>query len=168
MDLDSRDYAVKQDEKDSLRDFRKQFIIPSRADLQRKTLKSDRSNPDTSGDCTYLCGNSLGLQPVLTRTYLQQYLDTWATKGVFGHFKDIEDSNLAPFVEMDEDVLQDMAQIVGAKRDEVAVMGTLTSNLHFMMASFFKPTKKRWKIILEGKAFPSDHVRDLYNFIRKR
>jgi len=51
-----------------------------------------------------------------------------------------------------------MAKIVGAQADEVAVMETLTANLHFLMASFYRPTKERYKIIIEGKAFPSDHV----------
>lgn len=51
-----------------------------------------------------------------------------------------------------------MAPVVGASQSEVAVMGTLTANLHLLMASFYRPTKEKFKIILEGKAFPSDHV----------
>lgn len=157
MDINSRDYAKQQDDQDPLNQFRSQFVIPSKADLARKTLKHDGTENDESGDSTYLCGNSLGLQPKLTRSYLQQYLDTWATKGVYGHFKAIEDTSLVPFMNMDEDLQEDMAKVVGAKPSEVAVMQTLTANLHLMMASFFQPTKDRWKIILEGKAFPSDH-----------
>jgi kynureninase len=56
-----------------------------------------------------------------------------------------------------------MADLIGAKPSEVAIMQTLTANLHLMMASFYQPTKERWKIILEGKAFPSDHV-SLFSF----
>ena len=51
-----------------------------------------------------------------------------------------------------------MAPLVGALSEEVAVMQTLTANLHLMMASFYQPTRSKYKIILEGKAFPSDHV----------
>ncbi|OQO10782.1 hypothetical protein B0A48_04082 [Cryoendolithus antarcticus] len=141
-------------------DFRHMFKIPTKGDLRRKTLKmSDDipTRPDDNEPCVYLCGNSLGLQPTLIRQYLEQYLDTWATKGVFGHFTEINDSNLAPWMHVDDDLVEDMATIVGAKSSEVAVMQTLTANLHLLMASFYKPTKERYKVILEGKAFPSDH-----------
>ena len=158
MDINSKDYAKQQDNNDPLQRFRKMFVVPSKADLASKTLQRKPAADGQDDESTYLCGNSLGLQPTLARKYIQQYLDTWATKGVFAHFKKIEDSNLVPFMNMDESVQEDMAKIVGAKRDEVAIMQTLTVNLHLMMASFYKPTKGRWKIILEGKAFPSDHV----------
>jgi kynureninase len=58
-----------------------------------------------------------------------------------------------------------MAPIVGALKSEVAVMGTLTANLHLLMASFYRPTRERYKIIIEGKAFPSDHVRFLESIL---
>lgn len=158
MDIFTEAYAKQQDEQDPLRHLRDYFVIPSRADLARKTIAP--SAPREAGQdepSIYLCGNSLGLQPTLTRKYMQQYLDTWATKGVYGHFKEVEDSNLAPWLHVDDDVLEDVATIVGALPSEVAVMQTLTANLHLMMASFYQPTKERYKIILEGKAFPSDH-----------
>lgn len=159
-DIFSQAYADRQDRHDPLRKLRSSFLIPSRGDLRGKTIARRRSFSQDDGEpSTYLCGNSLGLQPALTGTYMQQYLDTWATKGVYGHFKNIEDSQLVPWLHVDDDVMGDMANVVGAKREEVAVMETLTANLHLMMASFYRPTKERWKIILEGKAFPSDHVR---------
>lgn len=108
--------------------------------------------------CIYLCGNSLGLQPRRTADRIAAHLEAWATKGVFGHFKSHEDSELPPFVDLDEIAAQRMAPIVGAMSGEVAVMETLSANLHLMLASFYRPTKERFKIIIEGKAFPSDHV----------
>ena len=151
-------HAEQLDQEDALKDLRKLFLIPSRGQLKRKRLAPDtQDSGDDSEPTTYLCGNSLGVQPSLTRQYMQQYLDTWATKGVYGHFTEIEDSNLAPWLHVDDDLVDDMSKIVGAKPSEVAVMQTLTANLHLMMASFYQPTKERYKIILEGKAFPSDH-----------
>jgi kynureninase len=114
---------------------------------------------DDSERSIYLCGNSLGLQPTYVADYIATYLETWATQGVFGHFKKIEDSPLAPWLDTDDAAAKLMAPMVGASQSEVAVMGSLTSNLHFLMASFYKPDGKRRKIIIEGKAFPSDHVR---------
>ena len=115
-------------------------------------------NPVEDEASIYLCGNSLGLQPRRTADLVQEHLSTWASKGVSGHFTNMQDSSLPAWLDMDDDVAALMAPIVGAEPSEVAVMETLTANLHFMMASFYQPTKDRYKIILEGKAFPSDHV----------
>lgn len=93
-----------------------------------------------------------------TREYILKYLDTWATKGVYGHFKELNDSFTSPWLNLDDDAKKSMGKILGALPDEVAIMETLTANLHLLMASFYKPTKERYKIIIEGKAFPSDHV----------
>jgi kynureninase len=99
------------------------------------------------------------LQPKRTATRIQQYLSTWATQGVFGHFKPIEDSPLPTWLDVDDEAARMIAPIVGANQAEVAVMQTLTANLHFLMAAFYRPDPKgRHKIILESKAFPSDHV----------
>lgn len=76
-----------------------------------------------------------------------------------GHFVPHDDQLLPPFVDVDTTGSKLMAPVVGALQSEVAVMGTLTGNLHLLMASFYRPTAERHKIILEGKAFPSDHVR---------
>lgn len=159
MDIATEAFARRQDDEDPLRRFRHQFVIPTTGDLSRQTLEPGTAKQDGADEPSiYLCGNSLGLQPALTRKYFEQYLDTWASKGVYGHFVEIRDSNLAPWLDVDDAVQQDMAKIVGARREEVAVMQSLTTNLHLMMASFYVPNQERFKIILEGKAFPSDHV----------
>jgi len=85
------------------------------------------------------------------------HLNLWATKGVYGHFKDIQASQIPPWVHIDDATLPQTSAIVGAQPSEVAVMESLTANLHLLMASFYRPTQTRYKIILEGKAFPSDH-----------
>jgi kynureninase len=108
--------------------------------------------------CVYFCGNSLGLQPKAVSKYLEAYLNTWASIGVNGHFTDLENSPLTQWQSMAELASKQQARIFGALPDEVATMGSLTMNLHLLMASFYKPTPKKHKIILEWKAFPSDHV----------
>lgn len=89
--------------------------------------------------------------------FVNSQLALWGTKGVYGHFKNLEDSIIPPWLNHDEAVAGQTAKIVGAQPSEVAVMQTLSANLHLLMASFYRPTKDRYKIILEGKAFPSDH-----------
>jgi kynureninase len=99
----------------------------------------------------YMCGNSLGLQPKRTKEFLNQELDDWAIFGVEGHFHAKN-----PWLPYHEFLAESYAKIVGAKSSEVVAMNTLTVNLHLMMVSFYRPTQKRHKIIIEGDAFPSD------------
>ncbi|KAL3474852.1 pyridoxal phosphate-dependent transferase [Aspergillus californicus] len=139
----TREYAASLDAEDPLNNLREEFIIPSANDLKRKTLDPYQGE--------------LRLQPRNTRKYIDYYLRTWAIKGVTGHFTHHEDELLPPFVDVDSAGAKLMAPVVGALQSEVAVMGTLTTNLHLLMASFYRPTEERYKIILEGKAFPSDH-----------
>ncbi|KAI1618614.1 kynureninase 1 [Exophiala viscosa] len=159
LDPFSQDYAASLDETDPLSTFRSNFYIPTLADLKRQTLiKPPEEEP--SQPCTYLCGNSLGLQPTRTADLISAFLTQWRTRAVTGHFTDLPDSPLPPFLDIDDHAAMLMAPIVGAVEAEVAVMGTLTANLHFLMSSFYRPSRKgegRWKILLEGKAFPSDH-----------
>ena len=152
----TKQHAESLDAQDPLHRLRKEFIIPTKADLKRKTLA--RPAQEESEECIYLCGNSLGLQPRRTKDRIQAFLAQWSTKAVTGHFVEHEDSPLAPFLHVDDHAAKLMAPIVGAMESEVAVMGQLTTNLLLMMGSFYRPSKEKYKIILEGKAFPSDHV----------
>ncbi|WP_292950017.1 kynureninase [Olleya sp. UBA1516] len=130
------DFAKQLDNEDQLADYRQQFHIPK----------------DKNGkDLIYFCGNSLGLQPKITKTYIDQELQDWANLGVEGH---TEGKN--PWLHYHEFLTDTMANIVGAKPLEVVVMNSLTANLHFMMVSFYQPTPKRYKILIEADAFPSD------------
>ncbi|KAK9387043.1 pyridoxal phosphate-dependent transferase [Lipomyces mesembrius] len=141
--------ANKFDSEDPIASARHEFYIPSRAEI---TQNEKIASPDAPS--VYLCGNSLGLQPKLTRQLIDEELNVWAKNGVYGHFRH-PDSR--PWVTIDETVTSTMAAIVGATKEEVAVMGTLTMNLHILMAAFYKPVKERYKVIIEHKAFPSDH-----------
>jgi kynureninase len=105
----------------------------------------------------YFCGNSLGLQPKAVPEYIQAHLDTWSSIAVHGHFRDLEDSPLSQWQLLAESASKQSAPLVGALPSEVIIMNTLTVNLHLLMASFYTPTATKNKIILDWKAFPSDH-----------
>lgn len=132
----SLDFAKQLDAQDTLGEFRSQFHLPS--DKDGKPL-------------VYFCGNSLGLQPKSTKSYIQIELDDWAKLGVEGHTHGTN-----PWLHYHEFLTETMANIVGAKHHEVVVMNSLTVNLHLMMVSFYRPTKERYKILIEGDVFPSD------------
>ncbi|NWI05172.1 KYNU Kynureninase, partial [Tichodroma muraria] len=140
--------ALHLDEKDELKHLRECFCIPKVKDLP----PTDLTLVNGEESCVYFAGNSLGLQPRKVKTYLDEELDKWARTGVHGHF-----NGQRPWALADECILDLMAELVGAKRQEIALMNGLTVNLHLQMLSFFKPTPRRYKILLEARAFPSDH-----------
>ena len=132
----SAQFASQMDARDSLKNFREKFYIPKQANGE---------------DVLYFTGNSLGLQPNTTRSYIEQELTDWAALGVEGHFHAKN-----PWLPYHESVAGQMAEIVGARTIETVVMNSLTVNLHLLMVSFYRPTPKRHKIVIEAGAFPSD------------
>ncbi|CAI7607366.1 unnamed protein product [Penicillium bialowiezense] len=150
----THEYAASLDAADPLRQFRDQFIIPSKANLATKKLAKPGLSAESS---IYFCGNSLGIQPKAVSKYMEAQLDTWSSIGVCGHFTDLEDSPLSQWQLLSEQAATSMSKIVGAQPEEVAAMGTLTMNLHLLLASFYKPTATKRKILMDWKAFPSDH-----------
>jgi kynureninase len=132
----SREFAVGMDRRDPLAAFREEYYFPNTLDGERYI---------------YLTGNSLGLQPKGVGAAIEQELSDWARFGVDGHF---EAKN--PWYNYHEIFREPAAALVGALPGEVVVMNTLTTNLHLMMVSFYRPTKERYKILIEEGAFPSD------------
>ena len=130
------DFAIKKDKEDPLNKYRNEFLIPTN---------------NKGEELIYLCGNSLGLQPKKTSNYIQQELNDWAKFGVEGH---TDAKN--PWLPYHEFLTNSMAKIVGAKTNEVVIMNSLTTNLHLMMVSFYQPSEKKYKILIESDAFPSD------------
>lgn len=135
-DFFSLEYAQNLDKNDELRSYRDRFHFPIDSNGEKKL---------------YFTGNSLGLQPISTREYINQELDDWAKYGVDGHF---EAKN--PWMPYHEIVTEKLARVVGAKPKEVVAMNSLTANLHFLMVSFYRPEGKKRKIVIEYDAFPSD------------
>jgi kynureninase len=128
-------FAQQLDKEDKLASFRNEFH-----------LLHKNGQP-----ITYLCGNSLGLQPKNARAAIDQELKDWAELGVEGHF-----DGKNPWMYYHHFLAEQAARVVGAKPIEVVVMNNLTANLHLMMVSFYRPTKTRFKIMMEATAFPSD------------
>jgi len=128
-------FALQLDERDMLKDFRSKFLIPQH----------------NGHDAIYLCGNSLGLQPKAAKEYINAQLNSWHELGVEGWFNGND-----PWLAYHKQLTGTLSSIVGAKENEVTVMNSLTVNLHLLMVSFYKPINKRYKIIMEGGAFPSD------------
>jgi kynureninase len=140
--------------------LRSEFVVPTKAQLKRKTLTDDATTSakasSTDDEGIYFCGNSLGLQPKAVGEYLNAYLKTWGSIVVGGHFTPIADSPITPYQDMAGECAKRMADIVGAAPSEIVAMNTLTINLHLMMAAFYKPTEKKHKIMCEWRPFPSD------------
>ncbi len=128
-------FARSLDAIDPLRSFRNEFHCP-----KHKGKKA-----------IYFCGNSLGLQPKATEKAIKYELDYWKNHGVEGWF-----AGETPWLSYHKNLSELAAPIVGAKPEEVIIMNTLTVNLHLMMVSFYRPTAQRFKILMEGGAFPSD------------
>ena len=129
-------FAKQLDAEDPLRSFRDKFHLP--------LGKDDKP-------LIYFAGNSLGLMPKPARKTVDQELDDWARLGVDAHL-----DAKTPWYTYHEPLREPTARIVGAKPVEVICMNSLTVNLHLMMATFYRPTKLRFKILMEDPAFPSD------------
>lgn len=131
----SLEHARSLDAEDTLSAFRSRFHIP----------------PGPDGDCIYLCGNSLGLQPVAAAALIEEELEAWRELGVHGHM-----TGRRPWMPYHENLTGLTAELVGAEPGEVVTMNTLTVNLHLMMVSFYRPEGRRRKLLIERPAFPSD------------
>ena len=132
----SLDAAKSLDSVDPLKKFRDEFSFPE----------------SSSKDGTlYFCGHSLGLKPKRADICIQEELDAWGKYGVEGHFEGNH-----PWLPYHENITESFSKLVGAKPSEVVAMNTLTTNLHLMLVSFYRPTKSKYKILIENNTFPSD------------
>jgi kynureninase len=130
------DFPVQLDAEDPLRAFRDRFHLPLGKDGE---------------PLIYFAGNSLGLMPKSARATVDEELDNWAKLGVDAHH-----ATEPPWYTYHEALREPTARLVGSRPVEVICMNSLTVNLHLMMATFYHPTKSRFKILMEEPAFPSD------------
>src|SRR5438034_1823756 len=124
------------DAQDTLREFRDRFHLPLGTD--GKPL-------------IYFAGNSLGLMPKSARAVVEEELNNWAKLAVDAHH-----AAGTPWYSYHEGLREPISRLVGAKPIEVICMNSLTVNLHLMMATFYRPTRSRFKILMEEPVFPSD------------
>ena len=135
QELFTDEYARIRDAADPLRAFRDEFHLP---------LHDGKPQ-------AYFVGNSLGLQPKGARAHVEEVLDKWASEAVEGHF-----TGEAAWMPYHELVRDGLARVVGAQPSEVVAMNSLTTNLHLMLVSFYRPTRERPLLLMEAGAFPSD------------
>ncbi len=128
--------ARERDAADPLRGFRARFALPRGAGADEPV---------------YLCGHSLGLMPLAARALVGEELDTWAQRAVAGH-----EAGARPWIPYHENFAVPLAALAGAYPDEVVAMNSLTVNLHFMLAAFYRPQGARRRILIEAGAFSSD------------
>jgi kynureninase len=133
---DDLSFAEQLDAGDALHVYREKFSIPQHQDQPS----------------IYFCGNSLGLQPQGVEKAIYRELEKWKSMGVEGHFTEPN-----PWVSYHKLGKKEIGKLIGAQEDEVVIMNNLTTNLHLLIASFYQPTGKRKKVMIEAGAFPSDH-----------
>lgn len=129
-------YAQTCDQNDPVKHFREQFFIPKVND----------------NEVVYLCGNSLGLQPKTVSSFIQEELDKWQNLAVLAHH---EGKN--PWMYYHKLFAAPLAKLTGAKESEVVCMNQLSVNLNLMLVSFYRPTAKRFKVLMQSTEFPSDY-----------
>ncbi len=130
------EFALKKNREDQLKSFRSMFHIPKLPNGE---------------EAVYLCGNSLGLQPKSAAKFIEKEMQQWQNLAVEGWFEEPD-----PWVNRHQHIKKLISPIIGALPAEAAIMNTLTINLHLLMVSFYQPTKTKYKILIEGGAFPSD------------
>ncbi len=131
-------FAKTRDQEDELGGYQAKFFLPTGLARDGKTV-------------TYLVGNSLGLQARAATDCIEDEMDRWSRFGVEGYF--LGEQNWLNYA---ESLSAGLATLTGARPSEVITMGSLSVNLHLLLASFYKPEGDRKLILMEGGAFPSD------------
>ncbi|OMH80523.1 Kynureninase [Zancudomyces culisetae] len=147
----SLEFAKEMDARPELKNLREEFEYPTPVAVGEITRTIEEKEKDK---CIYFCTHSLGMLPKNLRSKMEAELNVWSNEAVCGH---VSQTNGRPWVTYDDYIVPSMAKIVGAEKDEVAIMNTLTTNIHILFSAFYTPNEKRHKIIIEEHAFPSDH-----------
>lgn len=99
----------------------------------------------------YMDGNSLGLCSKPAEAAVMRAVDDWKEQGIniwskastnYFLYHDVIGAKIAP--------------LINAKPEEVTVCANTTLNVHQCIATFWRPTKDRYKIIIDELNFPTD------------
>ncbi|MBK6598708.1 MAG: kynureninase [Proteobacteria bacterium] len=130
--------AAALDRADTLAPWRQKFALPRKAGGE---------------PLLYFAGHSLGLAPLAALDLVSEELADWSRLAVLGHH-----TAHRPWIDYHTFATRGLQHLTGAKPCEVVAMNSLTVNLHLMMASFYRPSAERPKILIEAGAFSSDHL----------
>lgn len=125
------DFALKMDREDPLAAFRERFYLQE--------------------DKIYMDGNSLGLMSKDAEESLNRVIDEWKTLGIDGWSR-----AEVPWFYFSKELAGLMAPLVGAEEDELTIHSSTTVNIHTTIATFYKPTPEKNKILMDSLTFPSD------------
>lgn len=132
VDEELRREAERLDDQDELRKMRGEFVLPAGR--------------------VYLCGQSLGPLPRAALAAVEAHLEKWGSSAVDGHFSEPE-----AWATLEEEASLLSMDVVGAKHaHEVAIMNSLTVNLHLLLTAFYQPHGARDVVLVEENAFSSD------------
>ena len=95
----------------------------------------------------YLDGNSLGPLSYGAQAAIERRLKQWQVYGV---------SAWEEWFALSERLSPALAKLVGAKPSEVIAAGTLTGNLHALLATFYRPEGQKRNLLATSLDFPSD------------
>lgn len=128
---DDADYPKSLDNNDPLGHFRQRFFLKK--------------------DYIYMCGNSLGLATKDAEECVLEVMERWKDEGIKIWMVDNNKYYL-----YSKNLSKLMAPIVGADPDEICIFGGTTINIHQGISTFYKPTKDKYKILVDDINFPTD------------
>ena len=122
--------AASMDEKDVLKKYKEEFYLP---------------------DYLYYEANGLGPMSRRSEATLNRVAEEWKNLLVAGWF-----AGEVPWFYYPARIAAMEEELVGAKEKELIINGTTTTNIHSVLAAFYKPWGKRTKILCDSQIFSSD------------
>lgn len=126
----SKEYAAGLDHADPLSKYKEEFYLP---------------------DYLYYEANGLGPMSRRSEETLKRVADEWKNQLVTGWF-----CGKIPWFHYPERLAAMQQEIIGAKDNELIINGTTTTNIHSVLAAFYRPSGRRTKILCDKQIFSTD------------